>query len=301
MQITKPMLAETLTDINSLRFPVLCTPKLDGFRCLKVGGKALTRSFKPIPNKFVREWIEGNCPDGVDGELMLREGSFSDTASAIGRRDGTPDFVYHIFDYVRNGDTKPYADRMVDLNAIATDQPAGVLWGRIFQVIPTLIRSVEELEAYESKCLERSFEGVMIRDPHGPYKCGRSTEREGYLLKLKRFADSEAVILDTEEGQSNRNEAERDAFGHTKRSTAKAGMVGKGILGSLRVRDVHSGVEFSVGYNSSQTGLDSELAWSQRDNLVGRVVKYKYQPTGVKTAPRFPTLLGFREAWDMSN
>jgi hypothetical protein len=71
-----------------LPFPVLATPKLDGIRCLKLGGKALTRSFKPISNRFVREWIEANLPDGVDGELMLRDGTFSETTSAIGRRDG---------------------------------------------------------------------------------------------------------------------------------------------------------------------------------------------------------------------
>ena len=101
--ITKPMLASKCERPDLLPFPVLATPKLDGIRCLKIGGKALSRSFKPISNRFAREWIEANLPDGVDGELMLRGGTFSETASAIGARDGQPDFVFHVFDIVVEG------------------------------------------------------------------------------------------------------------------------------------------------------------------------------------------------------
>jgi len=35
------------------------------------------------------------------------------------------------------------------------------------------------------------------------------------------------------------------------------------------------------------------------DNLMGKVVKYKSQPTGVKDKPRFPVFLGFRDKVDM--
>ena len=57
----------------------------------------------------------------------------------------------------------------------------------------------------------------MVRTPDSPYKCGRSTEREAWLLKIKRFEDAEAVVLGTYEGMSNMNEAGVDAFGRTKR------------------------------------------------------------------------------------
>ncbi|MCX6877329.1 MAG: hypothetical protein NTW21_26500 [Verrucomicrobia bacterium] len=96
--ISKPMLASKCERPDLLPFPVLATPKLDGIRYLKLGGKALTRSFKPISNRFAREWIEANLPDGLDGELMLRGGTFNETTSAIGARDGQPDFVFHVFD-----------------------------------------------------------------------------------------------------------------------------------------------------------------------------------------------------------
>ncbi|MCF7675806.1 MAG: hypothetical protein K9N23_06415 [Akkermansiaceae bacterium] len=55
--ITKPMLATKCECPRLLKFPVLATPKLDGIRCLKLNGKAVTRSFKPISNRFAREWI----------------------------------------------------------------------------------------------------------------------------------------------------------------------------------------------------------------------------------------------------
>ena len=95
--ISKPMLASKCERPDLLPFRVLATPKLDGIRCLKPGGKALTRSFKPISNRFAREWIEADLPDGLDGELMLRGGTFSETTSAIDARDGQPNFVFHVF------------------------------------------------------------------------------------------------------------------------------------------------------------------------------------------------------------
>lgn len=79
-------------------------------------------------------------------------------------------------------------------------------------MLPVEIGSAAELAAYKEKCLSEGYEGVMVRDPAGPYKCGRSTEREGWLLKIKRFEDAEAEVLETYEGMSNYNEAGVDAL-----------------------------------------------------------------------------------------
>jgi len=291
--IKKPMLAGKCERPEALNFPVLATPKLDGIRCLKIGGRALTRSFKPISNTFAREWIEANLPDGVDGELMLRGGTFNATTSAIGRESGEPDFVFYVFDIVVEGTDQRYDHRMANLEY--WKHPAD----RVVKVLPVEIGDADELAAFEERCLAEGYEGVMVRDPAGPYKCGRSTEREGLLLKIKRFEDAEAVVLDTYEGMSNHNEAERDAFGRTKRSLSKAGMVGRGELGGFIVSPVDSNVVFRLGYNHVLGGVDRVSLWERREELVGRLVKFKHQPSGAKDAPRFPKFVGFREAWDL--
>jgi DNA ligase-1 len=290
--ISKPMLASKCERPDLLPFPVLATPKLDGIRCLKLGGKALTRSFKPISNRFAREWIEANLPDGLDGELMLRGGTFSETTGAIGARDGTPDFVFHVFDCVTDSISTPYRLRMEVLAALP-DSP------RIVKVLPVLIRDAAALVAYEEECIAAGYEGVMVRTPNSPYKCGRSTEREAWLLKIKRFEDAEAMVLASYEGMTNQNAAELDAFGRTKRSLAQAGMIGRGELGGFVVRHLSTGVEFRLGYNHIVGGVDRVTLWLRREMLVGRVVKFSHQPSGAKEAPRFPKFIGFREAWDM--
>jgi len=58
--ITKPMLAGKCTNKNNIKYPVLATPKLDGIGCLVIDGNAVSRTFKPIPNKYIRQEIWDN-------------------------------------------------------------------------------------------------------------------------------------------------------------------------------------------------------------------------------------------------
>jgi hypothetical protein len=41
-------------DLQSLKFPLIVSPKVDGIRCGVQGGAPLTRTLKPIPNIYVR-------------------------------------------------------------------------------------------------------------------------------------------------------------------------------------------------------------------------------------------------------
>ena len=295
--ITKPMLAGTIKNLSDIRYPVLCTPKLDGIRCLKIDGKCVSRNFKPIPNHYLREWIEANFPDGVDGELILDGGTFQQTTSAVMTEDGTPrDIVYHIFDYVIDSDTingdlgVPYWKRMENLQDIIIKIPktARVL-------LPREIKNETELIEYEQKLLAEGYEGVMLRYPHGPYKCGRSTVKEGYLLKLKRFEDAEAVVVGFEERVHNANPETKDVFGHAEHSSHKAGMVPTGMLGAFIVEK--DGLRFKVG--TGYTDGQRKLYWEKRKTYIGDILKFKFQPTGVKEAPRFPVFLGWRHPNDL--
>jgi hypothetical protein len=74
----------------------------------------------------------------------------------------------------------------------------------------------------------------------------------------------------------NTNEAQTNELGRTKRSTAMEGLVGKGTMGALLVKDIDTQIEFSIG-----TGFTAEqrLAfWNRRATLVGSVAKYKHFP-----------------------
>ena len=46
------------------------------------------------------------------------------------------------------------------------------------------LQSLLCLQLYEERCLEQGYEGVMLRDPNGLYKFGRSTMREQGLIQV---------------------------------------------------------------------------------------------------------------------
>ena len=55
-------------------------------------------------------------------------------------------------------------------------------------------------------------------------------------------------------------------------------------------------------YDKIGTGFDAadrDDLWAEQDKLMGRIVKYKSFPVGVKDAPRHPVWLGFRHPDDM--
>ena len=289
---------------ESVKFPVLASPKLDGVRCHieKVGDSlvALSRSNKPIPNNEVQRLFQLPCYEGFDGELIYGEPTapdvFRQTESAVMRQDDPrgKDVKLYVFDHMLYPD-KSYALRkelLAELDRLAKGRLAHVVF-----VEQRIVTSLAELNAYEETLVNAGYEGVILRDPHAPYKFGRSTVKEGYLLKIKRFFDDEAVITGWEEKLINENEQKRDERGYAKRSTAKAGMVPAGTLGALNVE--WRGHKFSIG-SGFDDAIRDEL-WGKRDELPGMLVKFKYFPVGMKDGvPRFPVFLGLRAKEDVS-
>lgn len=290
--ITKPMLAETIEDLSEVQFPVGATPKLDGIRCLVVNGKALTRKFKPIPNHHIRNHIEKYCVDGFDGEIVCFGKTFNEIQSLVMTEEGEPNFTYVVFDYVKDDLNKPYTKRLLDFLALPDD-----ILGRVTVLVPTPVTNLEELNAIVDMHIKKGYEGTMIRTLNSPYKNGRSTVKQGWLLKIKQFRDAEAYILGFEEKMTNNNELETNELGYAKRSSHKANLEPAGTLGSLFVRDKVSNIAFSIG-----TGFDDELRqkiWNNRDEYMGEVITYTFQPSGMKDKPRFPSFKGFRDERDM--
>lgn len=299
MPITKPLLASPVED-EQIRFPVLATPKLDGIRCLKIKGEVVSRKFKPIQNEHIRKTLKKLIPEGADGEIMSGT-NFQECAGDVMRRDGKPEYTYHWFDWVYRGNTdEPYARRIMRM--VDKIQAGKFSDPRVKPVIPKLITSMEQLARYEAQCLEDGYEGVMIRSPEGIYKCGRSRVSDHILLKIKRFADSEGVLTGFVEMMHNQNEAKKDAFGRTERSSSKDGKVPAGTLGKLLVAD--DKFEDHIIELGTGKGMTHELRqeiWDNRDEYLGKLVKYKYQKQGMKDKPRFPIFLGFRHEDDLGN
>jgi len=280
-------------------FPVYASPKIDGIRAVVKDGLLLSRSLKPIPNGFVQDSMDLEALEGLDGELTVGPANAPNvmqaTTSGVMSRDGVPDFVFWVFDYW-NDPTQPYSYRLKGLHtglttAFLERHP------RVRLLTQVLLHNAEELAVYESSIVGQGFEGVMLRSVNGPYKYGRSTAREGTLLKVKRFADAEAVVIGLEERMHNGNEATINALGRTERSSHKANLVPMDTLGALRVRDIKTGVEFSIG-----TGYDDALRkrlWTMGNALIGMLVTYKSFELGVKVAPRFPVFKGFRDSADL--
>jgi DNA ligase-1 len=286
----KPMLAAK-ADLSKIHYHTFCSPKIDGIRVIVKDCQVLSRTLKPIPNLYIQQELGIHDNEGLDGEITIgkpnEENIMQKTTSGVMSIKGTPNFTYSVFD-LWNFPDLPYMERYKLLkDRIGGDE-------RVILVPQTRVRNRDELEIYERVCLEEGYEGIMIRGIYSPYKYGRSTMKEGYLLKFKRFADDEAIIIGLEEQMHNENEAKVDALGYTKRSTHKDNKSPMNILGALRVKDIKSGIEFNIG-----TGFTLEQRvefWDIGESLLGKTVKYKhFAVTGVKEAPRFPVFLGFRE------
>lgn len=295
----KPMLAcSTIPQIEALNYPVVASPKLDGIRCLIIDGKAVSRNLKPIPNEFVRKELEAlNLPQ-LDGELMLVDAflglsDFNDAQSAFMSVAGKPNFKYVVFDSFM-APSQGYAERF---RSVASFIKSKDFNGRVEVISNFMINTAADMEAYYAEFLRLGYEGAIVRDPQGPYKYGRSTMNQGWMLKLKVFNDAEASIVGVEELMHNCNEATTNALGATVRSHENAGKVPGDTLGALYC--YYNGKTFKVG-----TGFDSEQrsrlwAMHKAGNLVGKFITFKYQEISKYGVPRFPVFKGIRNLGDM--
>lgn len=297
----RPMLAaEAPEDLTKLVYPVLGSAKLDGIRCLIKGGEAVSRTLKPIPNAYVQECLQ-DFPEGCDGELIVGSPTDSEvyrrTMSGVMSMKGNPDFTYYIFDKWDDIFSTEYVDRVQCMYDRLKHIPNNL--GFRFEILnQTYLSNADQVLEYEKEVLSRGFEGIILRKPNkSPYKFGRSTVKEQYLLKVKRFKDGEAVIVEFEELMHNGNEAEIDNLGLTTRSSHISNLVPIGVLGALVVKDLTTGVVFKLGtgYNS----YHRDYIWRHRNALKGAVVKYKFFEIGIKDAPRHPVWIGFRHTSDL--
>jgi len=311
----KPMLASDWTE-GRVRFPVIAQPKVDGVRALNMVGRLTGRSLKPFGNRYLTTLFSHSALIGLDGEMAAQHECHPDlcriTSSKLASHNGEPFVLWWLFDYV-TADTRAmaYRDRFAALRE-RFYQLKGVVphLHQHLRLIPSKeVNTMEELLELDTMWLDAGYEGTILRDPSAPHKQGRSTAREGGLLRIKRFVDFEFRITEVIEGEENTNEAKLNELGLTERSTHQANMVPNGMVGALlgtvvgEVRDgdkvlFEDGQPVRVGAGRL-THDERKRFFEDQSAILGRIGKAKLFPKGIKDKPRFPTFQAFRDAADM--
>lgn len=314
----KPMLA-TDADLDKVKFPVLVFPKIDGVRALNVAGKLVGRSGKQFKNKLNTSFFSKLAFSGFDGEMVVDRikgsGICNETTSAMTTIEGHIQTRWCLFDRVIEGanETDSFLKRYRQLEEVVSSILArepelrSFLW-----VIPfKWVHDKESLMETEIDCINQGYEGVILRDPHAPYKFGRSTAKEGGFLRMKQFMDAEIEITSVVEGKSNQNELRANPHGYAERSTHASNMVPNGMVGSILGRALQDSVD-SLGNVVIQKGSEVEVAagklnhherkyfFENQTAIIGRIAKFQFFPIGIKDKPRFPTFQSFRSKTDMS-
>lgn len=290
----KPMLASDYVE-SKIIFPVLIQPKIDGVRGCNLDGVFTGRSLKKHKNVYTTALYSNPLCKGFDGEVAAERETHSAlcriTASAIGTIDGSPYTLWWLFDYLTE-ETRllDYTRRYEALKKrIAHIQQVDPVLGAHLRLVPsTLVFNLKQFKEIDDKHDEMGYEGSILRDPEGRAKEGRSTVREGGLLRAKRYIEEEAVVDSLEEGQQNTNEAKINELGHTSRSSHKEFMIPSGMVGALNCTDVKTGLPIRVAAGA-MTHEERIRFFKYPDLILKKTIKYKTFPKGVKDKPRHPT------------
>jgi DNA ligase-1 len=246
-----PMLARTYGE-DSIWFPVMAQPKIDGVRCMMSRDGLMTRSGHRITSLPDLAAIAATLHDDIvlDGELHI-PGETLETISAIAQQrqpSGRQDEVrFAVFDMIdRAWPTDPFRTRSAKLAHLMTRAPDTTA---ITLVATTDVADLARLDEHYAAMLAAGFEGQMIRDPDMPYRPGRSRR----LIKRKPFRDAEAEFIGLEIGETS------------------------GLPQSLTARDCASGEEIRIAIQA-MTDADRE-ALALRPPQPGQLVTYRWQDT----------------------
>lgn len=263
-------------------------PKYDGIRLLMTPAGPRTCQLKELPNRWVREMLHTFCPTFYDGELILAPGiGFHDVQSELMTQGGTPQVRYMVFDnfeFIHH----PFCERVTVLEKCWSHGRESYIQRAPYEIISDFAT----LQSYEEEQVSAGLEGVILRHPQQPYKCGRSTLEEAGMLKLKRFIDDEALIIGFKEMYINKNDPEINLLGLQERAKGMEGMIPAGTLGAFVVSHQKFGT-FFIG-----TGFDRAYAkhvWDNQYEFLHKRLTFIYQPHGVINKPRCPRFKWIRK------
>jgi len=263
--------------LDGVRVVVICDVDKDEVKLFSRNGKELL-NFPEINKQFDDMMDQMSESMVFDGEVMSDD--FQTLMREIHRKGGakTKDAKLNLFDCMplynfQDGScVDPITERKKWLD--------GYTYGPNINLVEHVRMNLDNDEGqkqfadYNKMCIDRGFEGIMVKPVGGIYECKRST---GWL-KVKPFIEVSLKVVDVEEG-TGRN-------------------VGK--LGALVVEgtDMDKFIKTNVG--SGLTDTDRETFWSAKDKLIGQIVEIRAdaitqnQDSKDEWSLRFPRFLRFR-------
>ena len=204
----KPMLAHKLNESRiDWAKPVYMQPKLDGVRCVFTKDGAFSRAGKQFMNvKHIKEGLKEffkQKPNMIlDGELYNHnlKNDFEKIISLVRKQKPTEQdrleasqmMQYHVYDYIST-DNESYKNRLDALTC------SNIYNDSIKYVETKKVATPEMSKIIHQENLDNGYEGSILRTDT-PYKHGRSFG----LMKFKDFSDTEATIVDYQEGKGKR-------------------------------------------------------------------------------------------------
>lgn len=201
---------------KGLQFPCFIQPKLDGVRCisyisdncqdflLQSRSGSYFESLPHIKSMFMNsEHIKNNFI--FDGELYCHSMPFEELVGLVKKKKLNAEDIeksklieYHVYDIVNT--TVPFHSRCATLNNLVeimyTINPE---YRNILKYVETkMANDINEFKEYFSTKIGEGYEGVMLRNPNGLYRCNY---RSSDLLKYKEFFEAEYLIVGYKEGE----------------------------------------------------------------------------------------------------
>uniref|UniRef100_A0A6C0DZ64 Polydeoxyribonucleotide synthase [ATP] n=1 Tax=viral metagenome TaxID=1070528 RepID=A0A6C0DZ64_9ZZZZ len=213
VQTLLPMLAQDYKKHSKkVKFPCYIQPKLDGYRMVYncKTGSITTRTGRDYVSLLDTDLYKElkDIPYNLDGELYVHDPTFSFENYGVLRKTkiGKDDrrvletIKYHVYDVIDFNKTFKERDEIL-MKLKETHQYKNILF-----VQREVCSNVIDVEKYHQLFVEDNYEGSMVRNVNGLYKC---KYRSYDLLKKKDFDDDEFTIIGyTSEKETGKNEKE---------------------------------------------------------------------------------------------
>ncbi len=275
----KKMVGEVIVEpkLDGVRVITICDVDKDEVKMFSRNGKELS-NFPKILQQFDEMLDQMSESMVFDGEVMSDD--FQTLMREIHRKGGakTDDAILNVFDCLPLEDFKEgeCGLSITKRKQLLDDYNFGPNISKVEVVKMNLSDDdgQKQFADYNKLCIDKGFEGIMVKPISGVYECKRSS----LWLKVKPFIEVSLTVIGVEQG--------------TGRNADK--------LGALIVegKDDDKFIRTNVGSGLSDT--DRETYWNARDKLVGQVVEVRAdaitqnQDAKDEWSLRFPRFLRFR-------